>query len=80
MIHFAPHDGIYLLYRNYKDESVVLILNKNKKETTLDLERFDNKLQGKALRNVMNQTKIVWKDTLQLNQSGAYLFSTMKNN
>ena len=81
MIHFAPHDGIYLLYRNYKDETVVLILNKNIKETTLDLERFDElKLKGKALWNVMNQTKIVWKDTLQLNQSGAYLFSTMKNN
>ena len=52
---------------------------KNKKETTLELERFDElKLEGKELWNIMNQSNMIWEDTLQLNESGVYLFSTKK--
>ena len=37
-MHFSPVDGTYLLTRSFKDETVVLLLNKNDTPITLDLE------------------------------------------
>ena len=49
LIHFAPFDGVYVLYRAFQDEEVVLILNKNENEFKLDLDRFKElQLEGKA--------------------------------
>ena len=44
LIHFAPFDGIYAIFREFEDEKLLLILNKNEDKVTIDLERF-NELQ-----------------------------------
>ena len=44
LIHFAPFDGIYIIFREFEDEKLLLILNKNEDKVTIDLERF-NELQ-----------------------------------
>ena len=77
LIHFAPSEGIYLIYREYKEEQLVLILNKNTTKKTRQLERFrELNLEGKKLQNIVNKTTIHWEDKIELNYSGAYLFTT----
>ena len=76
-IHFAPKDGIYFLFREYKEETVVLILNKNEKPITVDLSRFkEMNLEGKAFKNIITDDALVWNNTLILNKKGCLLLTT----
>lgn len=76
-IHFAPENGVYLISRKTEDEALVLILNKNKEEVELDLERFDElELEGVEMKNIISGKTMEWKDKLNLPQRGAYLFSS----
>ncbi len=45
--HFAPADGIYVYFRYVENKAVMVVLNKNKQEKTLDLQRFESLLMGK---------------------------------
>ena len=76
-IHFAPENGVYILFRILNDETVVVILNKNSNPVTLDLNRFDEiVLQGKTLKNIISGEDFIWKDQLTLNTKGVLLLST----
>ncbi len=76
-IHFAPSNGVYLLSRMYENETVTLIINKNKDPYTLDLTPYaELGLQGKTLRNVLTNTTHVWKDNIDLSSRGATLLTT----
>ncbi|MGB7843135.1 MAG: glycoside hydrolase family 13 protein [Salinimicrobium sp.] len=76
-VHFAPEEGIYLLSRIYKNEKVVLILNKNEEPSKLDLKRFEELgLTGKTLKNLLSGEQFIWKNSLELPQKGAYIFTT----
>ena len=76
-IHFAPKNGIYLLFRIYEDEIVVLILNKNQAPMSLDLNRFKElNLEGKIFKNVISKDEFVWDKTLDFEQNGSYIFSS----
>ncbi len=76
-IHFAPEKGIYVLFRVLNDEIVVNILNKNKHETILDLDRFEEiGLKGKAVKNIITDEVFEWGDTLELKQEGVLLLTT----
>ena len=80
LIHFAPFDGIYAIFREFEDEKLLLILNKNEDKVTIDLERFNElQLEKKTLWNVIDQSKLFWKKDLTLEQKGAYLYSTKKS-
>ncbi len=48
LMHFAPQDGVYVYFRYNEVEKVMVILNKNKGETVLDLGRFSEMLDGVA--------------------------------
>ena len=77
LIHFTPFDGVYLLYRAFQDEEVVLILNKNENEFKLNLDRFKElQLEGTQLMEVIRQKNILWEEHLLLQEKGAYLFTT----
>ncbi|WP_339917229.1 glycoside hydrolase family 13 protein [Yeosuana marina] len=76
-IHFAPENGVYVLFRVLDDEIVINILNKNKQETTLDLSRFEEiGLKGKSVKNIITDEVFEWGDTLELKQEGALLLTT----
>ena len=77
LIHFAPFDGVYVLYRAFQDEEVVLILNKNENEFKLDLDRFKElQLEGSQLMELIRQKNVLWEEHLLLQEKGAYLFTT----
>lgn len=76
-IHFAPLNGVYILFRLLDDEIVINILNKNKQETTLDLDRFEEiGLKGKTVKNIITDAVFEWGDTIILKQEGAILLTT----
>ena len=77
-LHFAPEDGVYFLARIEGDETVVLLLNKNRKPVSLPLKRFEELgLEGKTLRNLLDDKKVRWSGSLGLDAAGAYIFTTM---
>jgi len=79
-IHFAPEQGIYVLFRMLGDETVVHILNKNDQSIDLNLNRFDEVgLNGKTLRNIISNEEVIWNDALTLNEKGSYILTTKIN-
>ena len=44
--HYAPQDGVYVYFRYNENESVMVVLNNNEKEQTLDLKRFNESLKS----------------------------------
>jgi glycosidase len=76
-IQFAPENGVYALFRMYDDETVITILNKNKRLVNLDLNRFNEiGLQGKLVKNIISGEEFVWNDTLVLDEKGSVLLTT----
>jgi hypothetical protein len=79
-IHFAPKNGVYILFRIIEDETVVLILNKNKSKIKLDLHVYDEiGLEGKSLKNIITGEQFNWQNELNLNSKGAVLLTTKLN-
>jgi glycosidase len=75
-VHFAPEDGVYVLFRTLDDETVVLILNKNEEKIRLDLGRFaEMNLEGTEMTDVVTKKTILWKDQLELTSKGAMILS-----
>ncbi len=80
-LHFSPQNGIYVIFRIQNEETVVLILNKNNTPVQLDLKRFEETgLSGKKLRNIITGEQIIWKDQLNLDSKGSYLFTSKTGN
>ena len=77
--HFAPKDGVYVLFRSLDEETVVLIINKNEEPLVLDLARFDEmNLKGKTLTNVITGMDIEWNESLELKSKGVLILSAGK--
>jgi glycosidase len=75
--HFAPKDGIYVLFRTEGDETVVHIINKNESPVEIDLNRFaEMGLQGKTLKNIISGATMVWQDSMMLNEKGSLILTT----
>lgn len=76
-IHFAPQNGIYVLFRKMNDEVVVLIINKNKSPVNLDVKRFKEiGIDGQELKNIISGVVIPWNDTLRLDSKGSILLTS----
>ena len=52
-IHFYPSDGVYIYFRKYKDELVMVLMNNNNKTKNINTDRFfellANKKQGRSI-------------------------------
>src|SRR5699024_8213980 len=47
LMHYAPeHNGFYVYFRYNKKKTVMIILNKNRKDTLLETDRFYEQLEG----------------------------------
>ena len=78
--HFAPQDGVYVLFRIDAEETVVHIMNKNDNTLELDLARFKEvELNQKPLTNIITGAVVVWNTTLELNGKGSILLTTKTN-
>lgn len=78
-MHFAPNNGIYTLFRLLNDEIVVFILNKNE-SAKVDLSIYKElNLNGKKFKNILTGEDFIWDNELNLNQKGAFIFTTKMN-
>lgn len=76
-IHFAPEDGVYVLFRKSEDEILAIILNKNKESITLDLNRFSEiGLNGNSVKNIHSKEEFIWDKELNLSSEGVYIITT----
>tara|TARA_R110000868_G_scaffold28241_6_gene106164 strand:+ start:1027 stop:2961 length:1935 start_codon:yes stop_codon:yes gene_type:complete len=79
-IHFAPENGVYILFRILNDEIVAVILNKTS-ETTLDLSRFEEiGLNNKQVKNIINDDISNWDHNFKINPNGITLLTTKLTN
>lgn len=46
--HFAPMDGVYVYFRYNEEDTLMVVLNKNDAEVTLDLTRFNDFISDNA--------------------------------
>lgn len=48
LMHYVPREGTYVYFRYTDSKKVMVVLNKNAKDSSLDLARFHEMLEGKA--------------------------------
>ena len=76
-VHFAPDDGVYVLFRILEDETVIHIINKNEEPVELDLSRYEEVgLNGKTIRNIITDAEFQWNDKFVLNNKGSIILPT----
>jgi hypothetical protein len=64
-MHFHPEDGTYVLFRYDERDTVMLVLNKNSKPTTLATARFRERLpHGATARDVLSGARVALGDRL----------------
>ena len=53
-MHFAPFDGLYVYFRYDEKKTIMVVMNKNNKETNVNCERFSEILgQGSTAKDIM---------------------------
>lgn len=73
-IHFAPKDGVYVIFRQNMDETVMLVLNKNDKPYTLNLKRYNEmELIGTRFIDLLTSEEIILQPELQLKDNAVLL-------
>ena len=78
-IHFAPENGVYVLFRIKNDEIVAVILNKNDQPISLNLNRFDEVgLNGKQVKNIITGEALMFENNLEIGSKGVLIFTTKK--
>jgi neopullulanase len=72
--HFAPVDEIYVYFRYFKNQKVMVVLNKNKEAKSLDLSKFREILTPNfTAKDVINNKNIEVKNSLNLEANSALI-------
>jgi neopullulanase len=67
MTHYIPEDNVYVYFRYNEEEKVMVILNNNKTEKSLKLERFSNELNAcKNAFELFGNKKVILDNELLL--------------
>lgn len=74
LTHFIPQNGIYVYFRYNDTDKVMVIVNKNEKEVTLDLNRFAEQA-GKYMsgKDVISEEMISLGETVSLQPMRTYI-------
>ena len=74
LIHYPPKDGVYVYFRLFDNESVMVLINNNKNKTRVDLERFYEVLKNnKNGISVINNTKYNLKEKISLDKKSVLI-------
>jgi len=67
LTHFIPEDGVYVYFRHHAEQKIMVVLNKNKKPYTLQLDRFAEMLEGsKSAKAIFSNQQIRLEKSLTL--------------
>ncbi|PLX01570.1 MAG: alpha-amlyase [Marinilabiliales bacterium] len=79
LTHYIPEDGVYVYFREYEDECVMVILNNSKEDKSLDLNRFaeitKNYSKGKS---VLDRTFLDNLETVNIKAKTPMVFELSK--
>ncbi len=74
LLHFIPKDGVYVYFRYDDNQKIMVILNKNTKPYTLEVDRFAEVLDGVTTgKSVMSGQTFDMTKGLNLPQMGALI-------
>ncbi len=65
LTHYIVENGVYVYFRSYEGQKVMVLLNNNEKPVTVDLNRFAEDLQGfnkgktVIMDKILNQLKTI---------------------
>jgi len=80
LMHFRPENGVYTYFRYNDKDSVMVILNKNKDETTLELARFSERLEGfNRARDIISGQIFALDGALQLPARSPLILELLRN-
>lgn len=71
-MHFAPFDGLYVYFRYDEAKTVMVVMNKNDKETTVDIGRFAEILGDRTnAQDVLSNRPVNLKSGITVNPKSA---------
>lgn len=74
-LHFAPFDGLYVYFRYNKEKTVMVVMNKNDKEVSVDTKRFAEILKGRSnALDVLSSKRVDIKSGISVNPKSATIF------
>lgn len=67
LLHFIPLDEVYVYFREFEQERVMVVLNRNETPVKLDLARFQEGLRGSTGgEELLSGAKVSWSEVLEL--------------
>ena len=67
LMHYLPANGTYVYFRYLEDQTVMVALNKNTQETSLQLDRFNDRIGSvRQARDVVTGNDVILRDVIQL--------------
>ena len=63
LLHYLPENNVYVYFRSLEDQSVMVVLNNNPEEQTLDLSRF-----AEGIKKATTGKELFSQNTLNLNE------------
>lgn len=79
LMHFIPENGIYVYFRYNENESVMVLLNNNPEQKTLDTKRFAERLTGfTSGKNIVTSETVSNLQTLTLPGKSATILELKK--
>ena len=73
--HFAPNKGVYVYERRHGDKSVVVFLNGNDREQTIDLSAYREILPASSAYDVLAGRNVELEEDLTLSKRGIVLLA-----
>jgi glycosidase len=71
MTHMVPKDEVYMYFRAWEEESILVIVNGNEQERRIDFSEINHWLQGvKSLQNLMSGEVIPYQKEMELKLGG----------
>ena len=71
---FVPEENVYVYFKTYNNEKVMVIINRNEAEFTLKLSRFSELLpENSSATNILNDENIRLDKELKLIPKTAYV-------
>ncbi len=67
LMQFVPEDGVYVYFRYNEEQTVMVVMNTHEKAALVDLERFQERIQGRESGvNVITGESVEFKEGLRL--------------
>ncbi len=74
-LHFAPFDGVYVYFRYNNEKTIMVVMNKNEGNVSLDTKRFQEILMNKSTAtNVISNEIVSIKSTMTIHSKSAMVF------